>query len=177
MPLPSPAYTTEQQVRLALAPDGDTSQATAASLTDTAIQDAITEAQDEIDSRLAGRYPVPFGRAGTAFPDVPPIVWMIARDFAAWNATLTFFRSNPVPDGHPALRRYQRAEARLQDLVSGKAELAQTAAEEAAGMAAETPTSQADVENAWDGDLWTSDDLSIGPGDSRRLTPGPFGWW
>jgi phage gp36-like protein len=172
VPLPSPAYTNEQAVRLALAPDGDPSVATAASLDDPALQDAITEAQQEIDSRLAGRYPVPFGRAGTPYPDVPPIIAMVARDFAAWNATLTASRSMPIPDGHPALRRYQRAEARLQDLVSGKAELAQTAAEETAGMPAETPTSGADVENSYSGDLWSLDSMSIGAG-SRTW---PFGW-
>lgn len=127
---------------------------TAASLTDTDLVTAIDEAQQEVDGRLAARYAVPF-------TDPPPaVVASVTRDIAAWLATLTWRRGEPIAATEPAALRYQRAEGLLGQLASGNLSLDVDPAPVAA--------SQAAVANRYDGDLFGPDDFGLGPA--------PAGW-
>lgn len=161
-------YATPADVRKVLAPDGDTGPSTAASLDDPALEDAIQEAEQQVDAALAGRYPVPFGTG--VYPQVPPMIVQLTRDMAAYEATLRFFRGQPLPAGHPVLLRAQRAQQTLRDMSSGRVELPETVPQE-------TPTSQASVQNPYTGDLFGLPGMSIGE-DGRPRPPGdPFGRW
>lgn len=111
-------YTTKEQVRLALARDASDVDGTAASLPDPVIMDAIAEAQSRVDTRLAGRYEVPFD------PDVPAQVGFITRDIAMWLAWLTFREVRDLnTELDPIYLRYKAAEALLIDLQNGKTTL------------------------------------------------------
>jgi phage gp36-like protein len=91
---------------------------TAASLSDEAVEDAIAEAQSRVDTRLAGRYEVPFD------PDVPSQVRYITRDIAAWLCHLTFREVRDLnTELDPVHLRYKAAEALLIDLQNGKTDL------------------------------------------------------
>lgn len=64
----SGVYATVANARAAIAPDGDTSRASAASLTDPQLSDATSEAQAEVDSAIRARHMSPstfvFSRGG-----------------------------------------------------------------------------------------------------------------
>lgn len=141
-------YATPTTVREALAPEGDSTQATAAGLNNAQLSDAIVEATSEVDARLA---PAPFA------DPVPAIVAAITRDIAAYLATLTHRRGNPLPQGHPVLLRYQRAEQLLGQGAAGNLELG------------EIPTEGSEVQVAtqFEGSLWTLDGEGIGPSPYR----------
>jgi hypothetical protein len=144
-------YTTIDDLRSALSPGGDdTDRGSAASLSDDDLRDAIVEAQSEVDARVPGE---PFVE-GTA----PPVVSAVTRDIAAYLATLTHRRGDPVPADDPVQLRYNRAKGILTDIGSGKIELS----------GAPDPTAEAFVENAYEGDLFTLDDLRLGI-DGRRM--------
>lgn len=110
------AYALPADVRLVVAPEGDDTQdsATAASLADDELISAIAEAQARIDAALAGRYPVPFS-------PVPAVISGLAKDIAAYFATLTYKRGSPVPPDNPVRLRYGLAMTFLSDLAVGKA--------------------------------------------------------
>lgn len=114
------AYATVTDVRQALAPDGASTATlgTAASLDDGDLTDHIAEAQAEIDARLSARYSVPF-----ADGDVPSLVNKIARDIAAYLATLTYRRNTPLPEADPVALRYARALALLTGAQKGDIQL------------------------------------------------------
>ncbi len=113
-----PAYTTTADLRLALAPGGVDQRVgdTAAGLPDAELTDAITEASNEVDLRLARRYAVPF---------VPPpaIIAQLARDIAAYGATLVHRRGNPIEADHPVRLRHDKAERLLDRLAKGEIEI------------------------------------------------------
>lgn len=154
---PGPGYTTIEDLRLALAPQGDQGPATAAALSDDELQDAIVEAGREVDARLGGRYTVPFN-----LDQAPPLVAQITRDLAAYSATLTHRRHHALADNHPVVLRYQAAKALLADLQTGKATL------EGAGPAGEPrPSAEATVVNPYEGHLFGLEDAGIGPADRR----------
>lgn len=147
-------YATVNDVREALAPEGNFSdQATAASLTDNQITDALVEATSEIDAAVKG---APF-----ASNAIPAIVQAICRDVAAYLATLTHRKGLELPAEHPVALRYKRAEALLAAAAAGKLDLSAPAAgEEAAGGVA--------VVNPYEGDLFTLESQGLGI-DQRAL--------
>lgn len=113
-------YTTRDLVRIALDRTGGPTwnAGTAASLPNATIDDAIAEATSRVDTRLAGRYEVPFD------PTVPVEVGFITRDIAMWLAYLTFREVRDLDtELDPVHLRYKAAEALLIDLQNGKAEL------------------------------------------------------
>jgi len=112
-------YVTLAQVRDALAPSGSITPgiATAASLTDSELTAAIADAQTEVDARLQGYSPTPFDASA-----IPPIVTRIARDVAAYLATLTFRQGDPMLPDHPVSLRYAAAQAMLTAITTGKME-------------------------------------------------------
>lgn len=108
------SYTTREAVRIALARDLEVQQGTAASTNDDLIDDAIIEASNEIDVRLAGRYTVPFAV-------VPSLIGTIARDIAAYMSDLTFREVRDYnSELNPVILRWKRATSMLQDLQEGK---------------------------------------------------------
>lgn len=146
------SYATPETVRQALSPEGDTSSATAASLTDEQLNDAISEATAEIDSMVKG---APF-----ADNAVPTVVSAIARDVAAYLATLSLRKNVEVPNDHPVALRYKRAEALLAAAAKGQLDLS--------GQAESTDGEPFAI-NPYSGNLWDLDTLGIGP--SRDLPP------
>lgn len=153
------AYATPATVREALAPEGDNA-GTAAALSDGQLNDAITEATSEIDSTIPG---APF--TGT----VPAVVSSIARDVAAYLASLTYRKGLELPSDHPVALRYARAEMLLAKAAKGQLDLSGEA---------ESLTLEVGVANAYEGDLFTLEDFGIGVSD-RFLPPwmgGGVGW-
>lgn len=112
-------YTSVQAVRRALAPGGseDATLGTAASLADQDLYRAIGEAAAEINSKLSARYSLPFT------DPTPPLLEALNRDIAAFLATLVYRRNQPLPAEDPVRLRYQRAQALLDRLADGRAEL------------------------------------------------------
>ena len=109
------AYCAPADVRQVLAPDGDASHdtATAASLSDAELLVAIADASAQVDASVGESYPTPFD-------PVPVLVRGLTRDVAAYLATLTYRRGNPLADDHPVALRYARARALLTDIATGR---------------------------------------------------------
>jgi phage gp36-like protein len=105
-----PPYTTPAEIRKVLSDPED--PATAGALEDTQLQVAATEAQVEIDARLAGKYATPFDNP-------PPLIRSVARDVAAYLATLTFRKGVAMLPGDPVGLRWSRANGILTDLQKG----------------------------------------------------------
>jgi phage gp36-like protein len=145
-------YATPETVRQALSPEGDTSSATAASLTDEQLNDAISEATSEIDSMVKG---APF-----ADNAVPTVVSAIARDVAAYLATLSLRKNVEVPNDHPVALRYRRAEALLTAAAKGQLDLSGDP---------EATDGEPFAQNMYEGDLFTLEGMGLGP--SRDLPP------
>lgn len=107
------SYTTREAVRIALARDLEVPQGTAASTSNDLVDDAIVEASNEIDVRLAGRYTVPFD-------PVPAMISTIARDIAAYMSDLTFREVRDYnSELNPVILRWKRATSMLKDLQGG----------------------------------------------------------
>lgn len=146
-------YTDAESVREVLGGVGDT--ATAASLPDPDILNAIEEAQAEVDARVSG---APWGDEGGA-TTAPQIVQLVTQDVAAYLATLRHRRGDPLPGGHPVLLRYQRAHELLGEMAKGNLEVGPEDEATASGSAA--------VVNAWSGNLWEPSDLGMDYGAPR----------
>lgn len=161
-------YTSVSAVRQVLAPDGDTSVTlgTAASLSDSELQEAIDEGAVEINARLASRYTVPL-------TPIPAIVEKINRDIASYQATLTYQRNIPLGQDHPIRLRAARAFELLKAIGAGKIELTN-----ATGAIGET--ADAEVINTIgleDGEsLFELSDMSLASDNSAwPWSPGPWG--
>jgi phage gp36-like protein len=147
-------YAKPDDVREALVAEGrDAAGGTAAALSDEALQDAITEATAEVNGRVKGDpYPDP----------APPLIAAVTRDIAAYLATLTFRKGNPLPPDHPVRLRYMRAEQLLGEIAKGNVDLP------------DSPSgpvkSRASVFNPYEGSLWDLETLGIGV-DNRALPP------
>ena len=152
------SYVTPTELRQILSPDADPTADTssASSMSDAELQEAIDEAQTEVDAKLAARYTVPFS-------SIPPIVEKLTRDIAAWLATLVFRRGDPIDPNDPVQLRYNRAQANLLSIQSGKTELTTTT-----GPVSED-TAVPEVVNQFDGDLFTPDDFALGPAPNRGV--------
>lgn len=108
------AYTDPDVVRLALSPGGDDSDVgSAASLDDPDLEAAISDATDEVNAKLAGRYAVPFA------DPAPDLIKTLTTAIAGYLVTLTYRRGDPLLTGDPVLLRYTRAELMLAQLQSG----------------------------------------------------------
>lgn len=152
MPIPAGStvrYVTPQQVREVLAPDGeDPDGSTAASMDDAALETAITEAADEVDAALVGRYTVPF-------PVAPSLVQTVTRDLAAYGAELTFRRGDPLPRDHPVALRYARAVANVTGLSKGTLTLDVATAPSSGGAV---------VVNPYEGQMFGLEDFALQQG-------------
>lgn len=142
-------YTDPTDLRLALAPAGDTGPATAASLTDAELADAIGEAQQEVDARLSDQYGVPFADGA-----VPALVAQVTRDLAAFKATLVHRRGNPLDSRDPVWLRYEHALSLLRQMGRGEVDLP--------GVADTASSGEAAVVNPYEGTLFGLSDFGLG---------------
>lgn len=157
-------YTDPETVRTILAPDGSTGLGSAASMSDAGIQQAIDEATSEIDGRLAVRYTTPFDH--DSLP-VPALIATIARDNAAYLATLTYRQGDPLPPGHPILLRYQRSSTLLAQIGTGVVSL-----DVIPDPPPELDSGTATVINPNGDDvMFTMEGLGIGPRRPNRFSP------
>lgn len=153
-------YVNPADVRSALAGSA-TLPGTAAALSDDDLFEAIYEAQAEVNGRLEGRgYTTPM-------IDTAGLVVQITRNVAAYVATLTYRRGNPIQPGDPVLLRYQRAQGLLKDISSGALPLAVPAG----GGTDAASSENVAVSNPIDGDLWNACDF-----DLRPQVPSWAGW-
>lgn len=114
------AYVTKRDVRMALtgltSDPGVTGDAsTAASMPVYVLDDAIEEACNRVDNYLRARYAVPVTDSSALF--------YVARDIAAYLATLTFKRNEPMGQDDPVQLRYNDAMIQLVMWRDGKAVL------------------------------------------------------
>lgn len=111
-------YTTVTNVKLALARDLEKVQGTAASLSDESLLAAITEAQDRVNSKLAGVYKVPFE------DPIPALIGPLTTNLAAYYAYLTFREVRDLNSQFdPVYLRYKEAMGDLDALQAGKSVL------------------------------------------------------
>jgi phage gp36-like protein len=151
-----PAYTTVDDLRLALAPGGVADPGTASALSDGELADAVGEAQSEVDARLSDRG-APYAEGA-----VPALVAQITRDLAAFKATLVHRKGHPVEPNDPVRLRYDHALALLRQIGTGEVDLPGTV---------EEGTSESALLNPYDGALFQLDDFALGSGSyGLRLT-------
>lgn len=112
------AYAEAVDVRAILARDQAHTAATAASLTDEQIGDALVDASNQVDAALGFTYPTPF----TLMP-YPMLVVQVTRDIAAYLSDLTYRGTKDYGTSDPVVLRYQRALQMLKDLASGASRL------------------------------------------------------
>jgi phage gp36-like protein len=141
------AYLTPDELRAILDPEGDDDDpGNAGRMSDTQLQEAIDDAAAEVDGRLANRTTVPL-----ATP-LPPLLFRIVRDIAAYLATLTDRQSEPLNPTDPVVLRNTAAERLLDGLSAGAVALPP-------GL---SPTvyapAEAAVENVYDGQMMTPGD-------------------
>ena len=113
-------YTSPDQVRAVLSPDGSSADpSTAASLDDATLQVSCDQAQDDIDSKLGGRF---YDNTGPqVFPDpCPNIIADLATDIAAYLATVQYREGTPMLATDPVMQRYNRAVKLVQELATGQ---------------------------------------------------------
>lgn len=144
------AYSTVTDVRKALTAGASADDTTTASeIEDLQMQDAITEADAQIDGALALLYAVPIVTP-------PALIKMISRDLAAYLITLTWLGNIELDDRHPVNLRYKRALSLLEQLQSGSMILP--------GVPTPDPdTTRNDpvVENPYDGVMFTRCDFDL----------------
>jgi phage gp36-like protein len=153
-------YTDVDDLRLALNPGGVQDASTASDLSDDELADAILEAQAEVDARLSGRYTVPFPDG-----DVPAAVKIVTRDLAAYEATLRHRRFQPLADDHPVALRHARADKLLTALSKGESSVV---ADDGGGAAVE-------IQNPYDGELFTLSDFDLAALSHPPPYPWPYG--
>lgn len=161
------AYLSPDELRAVLSPDADsTDTGSAASMSDTELQVAIDDAQDEVDARLAARVTTPIVTP-------PKIVVDVATDIAAWLATLTDRRGDPISPTDPVQLRYVRAQLNLERLVRGDIPLPTATVQD-------NPATVAQVENQYDGQMLGPRDAGMSRLGSTWVPGGsawPYGDW
>lgn len=112
------AYATRDELKATVDRDVADTRDTAGSLSNGALDEAIEEAEAEIDSRLGTLYTVPF----TA--PIPTLINKICLAIAAYSADLTFREVRDYQsDLNPILLRYRRAQELLKLLATGEMDL------------------------------------------------------
>lgn len=155
------AYATAEEVRSVVARDQNRPGGTAARLENEPIDAQIADAQAEVDSRLAGRYAVPFTG------EVPALVKVITVDIAAYLATILYLQSRDFPDGDPMVRRYERAQKLLDALHDGTADLVDPDGPTGPAAAPESTSSIGEPVNPYAGVMFGMSDFGLGYGRDR----------
>lgn len=155
-------YATISDVKKVLSPDGeqDTDDQTAASFSDTAIEDAINRAVAKIHTYLARRYAVP---VDAVTYDADGVLRDWTSVIAAYYATLTYSRGQDIGENDPIRLRFNDVKSVMERVQSGNF---------SPNWPLENANSTDDVSivNRYEGNLFSPDDFGLG--DSRR----PYGW-
>jgi len=149
-------YSSTDDVRYAVAPGsvGRDSPATAGSLNDEQIIDAINEADSIVNLHVAGRYVVEQDPANVAVATAPFRYW--SRNIAAWMATLSQRLSKPVDVNDPVRLRYIETMALLVKVREGNLDIP--------GATPVSPSTTGDdvfVYNQYEGHLFGLNDLGL----------------
>ena len=110
------AYTTAFDVRAVVARH-PYSRGSAAELSDEQINDAISNAQSQVDGYLRRRYTVPFA------DPIPALAVSLTVDIAAYLAGLNWYQETELLKDDPLALRYERAVALLKDIQAGEIDL------------------------------------------------------
>lgn len=159
-------YATVAQVRLALAPgiaspenQPNTLTHTAADLPNSQIEDAIAEADAQIDAMIGKFYIVPVQPVGGPTPVIPHPLDYWCRNIAAYNATLTNRKGLDLTDNDPVVRRWRMAMDALTLVATGKATLSLPPNRGDSGV-----SGAGDVFNPYSGTLFPAGDFGLGYG-------------
>lgn len=155
-------YATATDVRLAVARDPSKAHS-AASLSDDQVNQAIEDAQSQVDGYLRRRYVVPFG------DPVPALAKSLVIDIAAYLAGLNWYQETELLADDPLALRYARAMALLKDIQCGEIDLdagdgGLPAPDASGGMGAPI--------NPYTGSLFGLSDFGLGYGCGNR----GWGW-
>jgi len=169
-------YSTVTEVRAAILPTGGTPDPpqppsnTAADMSNVALQDAIAEADSTIDAYIGGRYVTPVDLVAGVVPH-PLDYW--SRNIAAYNATLSWRKSQDFADTDPMARRYKATMAALSAVQAGKAVLPgglPTNQGEGSSDGAGSPYEQ------YIGTMFEPEDFGLYPAPNRPQR-GRWNWW
>ena len=105
-------YATAEELKRVLAPTGSEAR-TPAEMSIPVLEQAIRQAQGDVDGYCAGRYKTPF----TA--PVPGLVWSLTLNISQYYATLTHRRGADLEDTDPSLIRFRGAMQQLKDIGLG----------------------------------------------------------
>lgn len=156
-------YATANDVRLAVARDPSRPNSTA-DLGDDQLDEAIENAQSQIDGYLRGRYTLPFQEP------YPALVKSLTIDIAAYLAGLNWYQETELLASDPLALRYARAMALLKSVACGEIEL--DAGDGGAPISGTENTMGAPI-NRYDGTMFGLSDFGLGYGCGNR----GWGWW
>lgn len=156
-------YATANDVRLAVARDPSRPNSTA-DLGDDQLDEAIENAQSQIDGYLRGRYTLPFEEP------YPALVKSLTIDIAAYLAGLNWYQETELLASDPLALRYARAMALLKSVACGEIEL--DAGDGGAAMTDSGNNMGAPI-NRYDGTMFGLSDFGLGYGCGNR----GWGWW
>lgn len=162
-------YSSVTDVRNAVAPGpiSRTDPATAGSLNETQIIDAITEADGIVDLHVGNRYVVTQDPVDTTVAIRPFRYW--SRNIAAYLATLSQRRSKPVDENDPVRLRYVETMGLLLQVRDGTLDIPGATAVDTADAGDEVF-----VYNQYDGKLFGMADFGLrySPNGETPLWPG-----
>jgi phage gp36-like protein len=112
------AYSTDTQVRIVLiGRRSEDRNETVNELDGDQIENAITDADAQIDLALRRRYLLPLQEP------IPNIINALSINIATYLASLTFRSTTPVDSNDPTVLRYERARRLLEDIRNGRVDL------------------------------------------------------
>lgn len=155
-------YATVTDVRLAVARDPSKARS-AANLADDQINQAIEDAQSQVDGYLRRRYSLPLPAP------VPALAKSLVIDIAAYLAGLNYYQETQLLADDPLSLRYQRAIALLKDIQDGEIDLD---VGDGAGPAPDTAGSMSRPVRQYDGSMFGLSDFGLGYGCGDR----GWGW-
>jgi phage gp36-like protein len=156
-------YATANDVRLAVARDPSRPNSTA-DLGDDQLNEAIENAQSQIDGYLRGRYTLPFEEP------YPALVKSLTIDIAAYLAGLNWYQETELLASDPLALRYARAIALLKDISVGDIDLDTG---DGGGPAVDSGGGLGAPINPYSGSMFGLSDFGLGYGCGDR----GWGWW
>jgi phage gp36-like protein len=151
-------YATANDVRLAVARNPAAGHS-AAELSDDQINQALSDAQSQVDGYLRRRYTLPFPEP------VPALAVSLTIDIAAYLAGLNWYQETEMLADDPLALRYQRAVALLKDIQCGEIDLD---VGDGAGPAPDTAGAMGPAINQYGGSMFDLSDFGLGYGCGDR---------
>lgn len=154
-------YSSVADVRNAVAPGviGRDDPATAGTLNEDQITDAINEADSIVDLHVSARYTVEQDPADTSVAKAP--FRYMSRNIAAYLITLTYRRTKAVDERDPVELRYRETMAMLVAIRDGNLDVP------GATPADSATSEQVFVYNQYEGKMFYPQDMGLGPSPSE----------